>query len=191
MTDPRRPIFDAIKAARGQGFTAPEVGAIDAVLDALQVPHETSGGRQVGPKGLALIQEWEGCKLDAYPDPGSADGNPWTIGYGATGEGIHKGVSWTKAQCDARLRQDLQKYAAEVSKAIGDVPTTQDQFDALVAFHYNTGKIGEAMLTKKHKAGDYAGAALEFRKWVNNNGKRMQGLVNRRAAEEKLYRGLA
>ena len=76
-----------------------------------------------------------------------------------------------------------------MAKAIGDAPTTQEQFDALVAFHYNTGKIGNATLTKRHKAGDYEGAAKEFRKWVFNDGRKMQGLVNRRADEEKLYRG--
>lgn len=35
--DPRKPIFDAIRAARGKGFDYLEVGAIDNVLDALGV----------------------------------------------------------------------------------------------------------------------------------------------------------
>lgn len=186
----RKAIFDAIKAARNKAWTETEIAQIDAVLDGLGVPKD-DGARKVGTKGLALIKQWEGCKLAAYPDPGSADGNPWTIGYGATGDGIKRGMTWTQAQCDARLEADLPKYAAEVIRAIGDAPTTQDQFDALVAFHYNTGKIASATLTKLHKAGDYPGAALEFRKWVNNDGRVMPGLVNRRAAEERLYRGLA
>lgn len=145
--------------------------------------------REVGPKGIALMHRWEGCELKAYPDPGSADGKPWTIGWGATGPGIEPGTVWTQEQADARFEADLPKYAAGVSKAIGDAPTTQEQFDAMVAFHYNTGKIGSATLTKKHNAGDYAGAAREFGKWTLNDGKRMQGLVNRRADEAKLYRG--
>jgi lysozyme len=189
----RQTIFSDVKAARGgKAFTAPEVAALDAALDALGVPRDDAPAkRKVGPKGIALMHRWEGCKLKAYPDPGSRDGKPWTIGRGSTGPDIGPGTVWTQEQADARFEKDLEKYAAEVSKAIGDAPTTQEQFDALVAFHYNTGKIGSATLTKKHVAGDKAGAALEFRKWVNNDGRRMQGLVNRRADEEKLYRGLA
>lgn len=149
----------------------------------------TPSARTVGPKGIALMHKWEGCKLTAYPDPGSADGNPWTIGWGSTGKGIVKGTVWTQAQADKRFEQDLVKYAVDVSAAIRDTPTTQDQFDALVAFHYNTGKISTATLTKRHNARDYAGAALEFGKWIYNDGKPMDGLKNRRADERKLYEG--
>jgi uncharacterized protein (TIGR02594 family) len=39
MSDPRKPIFDAIRAARGKGFTAPEVTLLDNALDALGIPH--------------------------------------------------------------------------------------------------------------------------------------------------------
>lgn len=147
----------------------------------------SNSGRQVSQRGIDLMHSFEGCRLEAYPDPGSRDGNPWTIGWGSTGPGISRGVKWTQAQADERFKQDLQKYADEVSAAIGNAPTDQSQFDALVAFHYNTGKIRTATLTKKHKAGDYAGAAAEFARWVRNDGKVMKGLVRRRAAEAALY----
>lgn len=191
MSD-RTAIFGAFRAFMGGSLTQGEVDALDAFLDHFR-PREVapSGARKVGPKGIALMHKWEGCRLKAYPDPGSKDGKPWTIGWGSTGTGIGPGTVWTQEQADARFEKDLEEYAAEVSKAIGNAPTTQDQFDALVAFHYNTGKIGSATLTKKHVAGDHEGAAREFGKWVNNDGRRMQGLVNRRADEEKLYRGLA
>ena len=73
--------------------------------------------------------------------------------------------------------------------AILSIVLGQAWLDALVAFHYNTGKIGSATLTQKHIAGDYEGAAREFRRWVFNDSRKMQGLVNRRADEELLYRG--
>ncbi len=189
MTDPRAPVFAAIRKELPDLFSdRGNILALDNLLDAFGFPRAQAGKRKVGAKGIALMHRWEGCKLEAYPDPGSKDGNPWTIGWGATGPGIRKGVKWTQEQCDARFEQDLQKYADQVSKAIGDAPTRQEQFDALVAFHYNTGAIGSATLTKKHKAGDYEGAALEFRRWVRNDGRVMKGLVNRRADEEALYR---
>jgi lysozyme len=156
--------------------------------------------RSIGPAGLALIKQFEGCAkrrgdgtYAAYPDPGTG-GDPWTIGWGATGRchvtggGIGPGTVWTQAQCDARLEADLVRFAAGVSRAIGDAATSQPQFDALVSFHYNTGAIAKATLTRLHKAGDFAGAAREFGKWVNAGGKKMPGLVRRREAEAKLYR---
>ncbi|SFG08582.1 Phage-related lysozyme (muramidase), GH24 family [Novosphingobium sp. CF614] len=153
---------------------------------------------KLGPKGKALIQKWEGCakkradgRFAAYPDPGSADGKPWTIGWGSTGPDIGPGTVWTQAQCDARFARDIQRYVDDVARAIGTAPTSQDQFDAMVSFHYNTGRIGAATLTRKHRAGDHAGAAAEFGKWIYNAGKPMNGLKSRRADEARLYRGEA
>ena len=140
-----------------------------------------------------LVQQFEGCAkkrsdgmFEAYPDPGSG-GDPWTIGWGATGPGIKKGVVWTRAQCDARFDDDMKRYAADVIRAIGNAPTTQNQFDAMVSFHYNTGAIGKATLTKLHNQGNFAGAAAEFARWNRAGGRVMPGLTRRRAAEAALY----
>lgn len=192
MTDPRKPVFDAVKAARGgRAFLPMEVALLDGTLDTLGVPREGQAAkRKIGPKGIALIKRWEGCKLTAYPDPGTG-GKPFTIGWGTTridGRAVRPGETITQARADELLEKQLESYAAEVAKAIGDAPTTQEQFDALVSFHYNTGAIATATLTKKHKAGDYAGAANEFARWNRAGGRVMQGLVNRRADEAALYK---
>ncbi len=155
--------------------------------------------RAIGPRGLALIKRFEGCArvrgdglIEAYPDPGTG-AEPWTIGWGATGADrfsggrIRAGTVWTQSQCDARLAEDLARYAAEVARAIGQTPTSQGQFDALVSFHYNTGAIARATLTRKHKARDYAGAAAEFARWNKAGGRVLRGLTRRRAAEAELY----
>lgn len=125
--------------------------------------------------------------VEAYPDPGTG-GAPWTIGWGATGPGIDQGTVWTQDACAARLEADLQRYAAEVADALGDCPASALQFDALVSFHYNTGAIARATLTRKHKAGDFEGAAREFDRWCYAGGRVMRGLARRRAAEAALYR---
>ena len=155
--------------------------------------------RAIGPRGLALIKRFEGCArmrgdglIEAYPDPGTG-AEPWTIGWGATGADrfsggrIRAGTVWTQGQCDARLAEDLVRYAAEVARAIGSAPTTHGQFDALVSFHYNTGAIARATLTRKHIARDYAGAAAEFARWNKAGGRVLRGLDRRRAAEAALY----
>ena len=65
----------------------------------------------------------------------------------------------------------------------------QNQFDALVSLAYNigTGAFNKSTLVKKLNAGDIRGAADQFDVWINAGGKRMQGLVNRRAREKALY----
>ena len=149
--------------------------------------------RALSPEGIALIKRFEGCarqrrdgRFEAYPDPGTG-GDPWTIGWGATGSGIASGTIWSQAECDARLEADLIRYARDVTRTLAGAPTSQHQFDALVSFHYNTGAIAKAALTRLHKAGRFAAAADEFGKWVNAGGKRLPGLVRRRRAEAALY----
>lgn len=150
-----------------------------------------------GPDCTKLIQQFEGCakkgpdgNFTAYPDPGTG-GDPWTIGWGSTGADIRKGLVWTQKQCDDRFAEHLAQFGANVAKALGSAPTKQNQFDAMVSFAYNVGvaNLSASTLLKKHKAGDYKGAAAEFAKWVKAAGKTLPGLVRRRAAEAKLYQG--
>lgn len=175
--------------------SAPDFPSLDSVSSVSNTPTP----RMIGEAGTALIKRFEGCarlRLDglaeAYPDPGTG-GEPWTIGWGATGRDhvhggrIGPGTVWTQGQCDARLADDLARYAADVAAALGDAPTSQAQFDALVSFHYNTGAIARAALTKKHIAGDYDGAASKFARWKRADGRVLKGLVRRRAAETELY----
>lgn len=51
--------------------------------------------------------DFEGYEHDAYPDPISADGKPFTIGVGHTGPEVHDGLRWTDAQIDAALDADM------------------------------------------------------------------------------------
>ncbi len=199
---PRKTLLDTVRAMLSRGFSQPEVAGMNSAAELLFqdnvpcVPTVNAAGplRRVGPDGLALIRQFEGCakrrgdgRFEAYPDPATG-ADPWTIGWGATGKGIRPGTVWTQAQCDARLEADLARYASDVALALGDAPTSQPQFDALVCFHYNTGAIARATLTRKHRAGDFARAAREFDRWVHAGGRVIKGLVRRRAAEAALYR---
>jgi lysozyme len=208
----RKTIFDTVRHMLGRGFRPDEVRALDGAIDAASkiaadapdlfpldsvtpVPGSPPT-RAVSARGAALIRRFEGCAkvradgmVEAYPDPASEDGRPWTIGWGSTGPGIEPGTCWTRAQCDARFDADLAHYAAAVARAIGDAPTTANQFDALVSFHYNTGAIARATLTRLHRAGDFAAAEREFGRWIFAGGRPLAGLRNRRAEEARLYAG--
>jgi lysozyme len=140
--------------------------------------------------GIDLIHSFESLRLKAYPDPGSKDGKPWTVGWGSTGMDIGPGTVWTKEQADARFAKDLARFEIGVSKAVS-VDLKQYQFDALVSFSYNVGLANflSSTLLKMLNAGYYSNAALQFGKWIFNDGKVMKGLVRRREAERKLFSG--
>ncbi|WP_369127544.1 lysozyme, partial [Xenorhabdus bovienii] len=54
---------------------------------------------KISNKGLEFIQQWEGLKLKAYPDPATG-GIPWTIGYGHTKD-VKPGQVITEQQAEA------------------------------------------------------------------------------------------
>lgn len=141
--------------------------------------------------GIAVAHYFESCKLTAYPDPGSKDGKPWTIGWGHTGPEVVKGLVWTQAQADAVFVQDLDKFERAVLKYV-KVDLTQGQFDALVLLTYNIGAdaFGKSTLVRMLNIQNYGAAAYQFERWNKNDGKVMRGLVRRRAAETCLFLGM-
>lgn len=185
----RKPIFNEVRILIGRGFKPEEVKRLDAAID--KAEGKEPAVMKTSQNGINLIHSFESLKLTSYKDPGSKDGLPITNGWGTTvdenGGKIPLGAVWDKAKADRLFARDLAKFEAEVSKAIGDTPTTQNQFDALVSFHYNTGAIASSTLGKLHKAGKYAAAADEFSKWIYNDGQKLKGLERRRAAERELY----
>ena len=143
--------------------------------------------RTVNAETLTHVKRWEGCKLTAYPDPGSRDGTPWTIGYGHT-KGVKKGMKITQKQADTFLEEDLNAVAAVVDASV-KVPLEDNQFGALTSFAFNVGNTAfkTSTLLKKLNAGDYASVPSQLARWNKNDGNVMPGLVNRRAAEAGLW----
>lgn len=130
------------------------------------------------------IKDHEGLRLTAYKDGGGV----WTIGYGHTGADVREGLTVPLSEAERLLTRDLKTAEGHVNGAV-QVKLTQNQFDALVSFVYNVG--GEAFRTSTMlrllNAGDYVGAANQFPRWNKDNGKVVQGLINRRAKERDLF----
>lgn len=141
---------------------------------------------KLSQRGIDLIKQFEGYSSKAYPDPATG-GVPWTIGYGTT-RGVKPGMVITAEQAEKMLRDDVAKFESGVSSLI-TAPTTQGQFDAMVSLAYNIGlgNFGKSTLLKKHNARCYTCAAGQFRVWNRANGKVMNGLTKRRAAEREVY----
>lgn len=139
--------------------------------------------RKINGLGLAIIKNYEGLSLTAYNDGGGVP----TIGYGHT-RNVKMGDTATAEQCEAWLREDV-KLAEYLVDRYCPEEATGNQFSALVSLVFNVGGsvVASKTLGKKLRLGDYAGAANEFDKWVYDNGKKLKGLVKRRAEEKALF----
>lgn len=136
--------------------------------------------------GRRLIEQFEGLSLKAYNDGTGVI----TIGYGHTSAAgppkVSRGQTITKEQADQILASDLGKVETQVNSLV-HVPIDQNQFDALVSFHFNTGALGRSSVLKKLNQGDYNGAANALLLYNRGGGRVMAGLARRRAAEKALF----
>ena len=137
-------------------------------------------------RGLDLIKEFEGLYLQAYRCPAGV----LTIGYGHTsvaGEPkVVAGMKITKQEAEDILRRDLAAVEADVGRLV-KVPLTQNQFDALVSFQFNTGGLGRSSALKRLNAGNYADVPAALLLWNKAAGKVLAGLTRRRKAEAALF----
>lgn len=139
----------------------------------------------ISKRGVALIKEHEGLRLKAYLCPA----NVWTIGYGHTGADVFQGKIITEHEAENLLIADLIKFERAVRNNVHK-PLTQNQFDALVSFTFNLGEGSlkkSTLLRKVNQNPNDPSIELEFKKWVNAAGRRLPGLVKRRAQEVALY----
>lgn len=138
--------------------------------------------RTISAAGIALIKRFEGCRLTAY----KCSAGVWTIGYGHT-SGVHSGQAITQAQADALLRQDLEKFERYVNST-AYVPITaqlnDNQFAALVSFAFNCGQGNLKRLCADRNTAQIAAAMPQYCKAA---GRKLPGLVQRRAAEVALF----
>ena len=187
-------IFDFLRKISGGTLTQKQVNAANQVIatatdatvaDMLGIAIDQM---VVSLFGVDLICGFEGKRLAAYDDGVGV----WTIGFGTTvypnGIKVMKGDTCTEAQAKTYMAHDLKKFEVAVNKAV-TVQLNQNQFDALLSLAYNIGAsaFSQSTLVKKLNANDIRGAADQFDVWVNAGGKRMQGLVNRRAKEKALF----
>jgi lysozyme len=140
-------------------------------------------------RGLMALIRHEGVVPGPYLDVKGV----WTFGIGHTAAAgppdparMPRGMP---ADLDAGIREAfrvfrgaLGRYEAEVLRAV-KVPLEPHEFDALVSFHYNTGGIARATLTKALNGGDRTAAADAFMNWL-----KPAALRPRREVERDLFR---
>lgn len=133
---------------------------------------------------IALVGAWEGLRLTAYQD---IVGVP-TVCYGET-RGVQLGDSHTKTECDAMLLSSLKRHEAGMRGCLRHPDRIPEKsYIAFVSLTYNIG-VGAfcgSTAARRLNAGDVRGAC-EAATWFNKaGGRKVKGLVNRRAAEHDL-----
>lgn len=168
-----------VALAMSQAPPAPEVPpaapvgvATPAAFSAIAVPH---------------VGRWEGLRLTAYLDR-IARPPVWTVCYGET-KGVKPGDTFTKAQCDAMLADEVLAYRVGLHAYFNAdtkaqrLPAARDV--AYVSLAYNAGirAIGKSTATRRLNAGDIAGGCDALTWWNKAGGRVIRGLVNRRTDE--------
>lgn len=138
-------------------------------------------------EAIDLIAQEEGFEPDWYQDVAGV----WTIGYGHTGRNTIPFLTPPISEFEARevLRSDVVEAEGIIARLV-DVDLHPWQFGALVSFVFNlgAGNFGRSTLRRLVNAGDFEGAAREFRKWRRAGGEIQPGLLSRRGREEQLFR---
>jgi len=156
---------------------------------------------QMSEHGLELLKQWEGFKNKVYND---SAGLP-TIGVGhlltkselSSGKIVINGapVPYDGGLSDQQvldlLSQDVTPAAQLITNKV-TVPVNQNQFDALTSFTFNVGgaAFNGSTLLKLLNQGQFDQVPTQLRRWNKAGGKVVQGLVNRRENEIKLWNGL-
>jgi lysozyme len=137
----------------------------------------------------ALCRRFEGCRLRPYLCPAGVP----TIGYGSTRYLDGRVVQLTDAPISMGaavrlLERTVQKSFMPAVMALCPAIDSAERLAAITDLAYNIGlgNLRASTLRRKVNAGDWAAVPSELRKWCYASGKRLNGLVARRAAEAEL-----
>ena len=136
---------------------------------------------------IELVKRFEGFVPHIYICPA---GYP-TIGYGHVVleheiERFKDGI--TEEEAEELLKQDLLRRERRILPWI-KVVIHPWMLDAILSFVFNIGcwAFYSSTLRRKLNRGEFLGAADEFPRWVYSRGRKLRGLVRRRAAERELF----
>ena len=139
-------------------------------------------------KGTIALIGHEGIVPAPYKDSVGI----WTFGVGHTAAaGAPYPATMPRGMpedMESRIREvftvfaaDLISYEDAVNRAV-KIPLEQHEFDALVSFHFNTGAIARAEVTRLLNKGDRKGAGKAFMNW-----KKPPEIISRRSDERHLF----
>jgi lysozyme len=158
----------------------------------LKFPHrEAPVVPPVIPAVVILIQDDERLELYSYKDPGGV----WTIGYGHTGADVKPWSHITRQQAEKLFEHDLFTFQSMTHAQIHDVPTTPEQYSAMVSLCYNIGiyAFKKSSVLRFHRNHQYSSAGNAFllfdKERIDDKLIASEGLLRRRQQERRIYLG--
>ena len=136
----------------------------------------------------SLIKRFEGLhKLgkDRMVRPYTCPAGVLTVGWGTTKFDKTR-QSFTIHECEEMLYVELEY----ILRKLAGMPASESRMAAIASWVYNLG-IGAfrtSTMRKRILAQDWEGAARECEKWVWGGGRKLPGLVLRRAVEAEMLR---
>jgi lysozyme len=145
--------------------------------------------------GIEIVKRFEGLHKVVFVRP-TVTVAPYldpvgilTIGYGHTGPDVVHGMLITEAEAEQLLMTDLARF---VEASLRLCPRLwiepPDRLAAIASFAFNlgAGRLQTSTLRRRVNEGDWIGAHAELQRWVYAGGKKLPGLIARRAAEGQL-----
>ncbi len=153
----------------------------------------------LSPKGTNLLHIIEGLTTTPYDDQTGEDISHWvqgaTIGYGhlisRRNWSLYKD-GMTKTDAAKLFKKDLAPFEEKIHNSVTR-KITQNEFDALLILIFNIGRtaFGKSSVLKlvNNPSTNTSFASLHeaWMAWNKSQGKRNQGLINRRTAEWNIY----
>jgi GH24 family phage-related lysozyme (muramidase) len=143
-----------------------------------------------------IIQEFEGCHLNAYRCPANIPSIGWgATRYPAPGGAVKMGDTITQAEADELLRRDLLDLRGPGLLSLLPMAASwpPHRIAALVSWAFNVGlgAVETSTLRKRLQAGEDPVQVItaELPRWNKANGNALPGLTRRRAAEVALFVG--
>lgn len=137
-----------------------------------------------------LIRRFEGLRLTPYRCPAGVP----TVGYGHTGPDVRMdSPPVPRALAELWLEEDAGRACRAALALSPSLAGHDDRLAAVADFIFNlgAGRYKASTLRRRVAAEDWLGAADQLGRWVWGGGRKLPGLVARRAVEAELLAGSA
>lgn len=154
-----------------------------AVSSIIAIVLATDSGLRTNQRGLELIGNAESCRTQPYMCPA----NVLTVGIGSTAN-VKPGKTYTHEEIAAMWASDMKAAEKCVNLYANGRAMNDNQFSAVssLTFNIGCGNLQTSTLARYATRQQWGEMCGQLNRWVYANGKKLNGLVKRRADEYKL-----
>ena len=159
------------------------IGATCAVSSIIAILMASDTGLRTNQRGLELIGNAESCRTQPYMCPA----NVLTVGVGST-TNVKPGKTYTYEDIAAMWSSDMKSAEKCVNLYANGRMMNDNQFSAVssLTFNIGCGNLQTSTLARYANRQQWPEMCGQLNRWVYANGKKLNGLVKRRADEYKL-----